>query len=72
MTLNLLPVGCRGRISGLAAKGGMRRRLSDLGFLRGAEVECVLRKSSGQTAAFFVRGTVIALRSEDSSGVTLE
>lgn len=43
------------------------RRLAELGFLPGTCITCVLRKKNGETSAFDLRGTMIALRKEDSS-----
>lgn len=42
----------------------MLRRLTDMGFVEGSEVCCVLCAASGEPKAFFVRGSVIALRRE--------
>ena len=47
-------------------------RLYDLGFVRGAQVSCVLKKRNGQTAAFLIRGAVIALRKENSQFILAE
>lgn len=47
-------------------------RLYDLGFVPGAQVSCVLKKRNGQTAAFLVRGAVIALRKENSQFILAE
>ena len=50
----------------------MRRRLYDLGFVPGAEVECVMRSPMGDPLAYYVSGSVIALRKNDASSLTLE
>ena len=47
-------------------------RLYDLGFVPGAQVSCVLKKRNGQTAAFLMRGAVIALRNENSQFILAE
>ena len=47
-------------------------RLYDLGFVPGAQVSCVLKKRNGQTAAFLIRGAVIALRKENSQFILAE
>ena len=47
-------------------------RLYDLGFVPGALVSCVLKKRNGQTAAFLIRGAVIALRKENSQFILAE
>ena len=42
----------------------MRRRLMDIGFTEGAEIECVL--AAPGIKAYLVRGSVIALREGDA------
>ncbi len=70
--LSALRIGEKGRVAGLDAGGGMGRRLMDLGFTLGAEVECVLTAPGGGMRAYGVRRTVVALRQEDARKVTLE
>jgi len=60
---------CRGRIAGLTTAGPMRRRLMDLGFVPGAEVECLFRNAGSSLTAYAIRGAVIALRRQDASGI---
>jgi ferrous iron transport protein A len=50
----------------------MRRRLQDLGLIEGTEVLCVRKSPLGDPIAFYIRGAVIALRSEDSSHVHIQ
>ena len=52
--------------------GDMRRRLQDIGLIRGTSVECVGRSPLGDPAAFRIRGAVIALRDSDTAliGIT--
>ena len=56
-------------IKRLETKGKLRRRLLDLGFTEGTKIRCVNISPFGDPKAFSVRGTVIALRKEDSSAV---
>lgn len=44
----------------------MLRRLMDIGFTEGAEIECVLAAPGGGIKAYLVRGSVIALREGDA------
>ena len=46
-----------------------RRRFMDLGILPGAEVEVVMRSAGGDPTAYRVRGTLIALRKEQSQWI---
>lgn len=52
-------------------KGGMRRRLLDIGMIPGTAVECVGESPAGDPKAFLVRGAVIAIRSEDCAGISV-
>lgn len=53
-------------ILSLDTEGSIRRRFIDLGLIEGTHIRCVLRKRRGESAAFLVRSTVIALRREDA------
>ncbi|WP_343208839.1 FeoA family protein [Anaerolentibacter hominis] len=55
----------------LTASGSMRRRLQDIGLIEGTKVECIQKSPLGDPTAFLIRGAVIALRSEDASGIIL-
>lgn len=45
----------------------MRRRLTDLGLIRGTKVTCLCKSPAGDPAAYSIRGAVIALRGKDAS-----
>lgn len=49
----------------------LKRRLLDIGFIKNTSVECVGISPLGDPKAFLVRGSVIALRSEDSKNITV-
>lgn len=59
-------------VSGMLARGSMRRRLRDIGLVEGAEVECLMRSSLGDPAAYLIKGAVIALRREDAALISIE
>lgn len=66
--LNRLPEGRQAIVTGLLSHGTMRRRLMDIGLVEGTGWS--LQKSpAGDPVAYFIRGAVIAIRSEDSSQV---
>ena len=67
--LYYLKDGFSGRVTRLETKGSMRRRLQDIGIVRGAEIKCLMHSPSGDPAAYLIKGAVIALRSEDSSQI---
>lgn len=62
-------VGQTVRVVSLTAEGRMRRRLSDLGLIPGAVVECLGRSPLGDPTAYLIRGAVIAIRRRDAMGV---
>ncbi|MBH0157157.1 MAG: FeoA family protein [Bacillota bacterium] len=57
------------RITSIDLEGVMRRRLLDLGFVRGAVVEVIRRSPLGDPMAFRVSQTTIALRKEESQRI---
>lgn len=72
MTLNLLPAGQSGIVSALMPGGAIRRRLLDLGLIEGTRVQCLRRALTGDPAIYRFRGTMVALRREDSSRICVE
>ncbi|MFW6035710.1 MAG: FeoA family protein [Halothermotrichaceae bacterium] len=69
MLLSSLPLGSTGKITGLTARGNKRRRLLDLGFIPGTIVEAKRKSPSGDPTAYLIRGTVLALRKEETDFV---
>lgn len=65
-----LNIGQSAIISGNHADGPIRRRLLDLGLTDGAKATCLYAAPSGDPKAYWVRGTVIALRKEDAQKIT--
>ena len=59
-------------VSEILHTGEMRRRLQDIGLIRGTSVSCVGRSPLGDPAAYRIRGAVVALRSSDTAliGIT--
>lgn len=66
--------GERVRVAGIApvCQGAQRRRLLDLGVVRGTEIVPELVSMSGDPVAYRVRGALIALRSEQAAWITVE
>lgn len=58
-------------VEDIISEGGIRRRLQDIGLIKGTYVTCVQKSPLGDPAAFLIRGAVIALRQEDSSSVLI-
>ncbi|MGD8546232.1 MAG: FeoA family protein [Candidatus Bathyarchaeota archaeon] len=68
-TLAEMKVGQRARVVKLLVKGLTRRRLLDLGLLPGTEVKAIMRSPLGDPTAYDIRGSILALRSEDASKI---
>jgi ferrous iron transport protein A len=68
---NLSP-GSKGRVTGLTARDQQRRRLLDLGLIPGTLVTARRRSPSGDPTAFSIRGTILALRSEETNLIEIE
>ena len=71
-SLSALRVGQSAYVAEIQADEAMRRRLLDLGLIRGTRVTCTAKSPAGDPAAYLIRGAVIALRGRDAPGVRLE
>ena len=70
--LNQLSPGLSGIVKQLTSEGIYRRRMLDLGFIVNTCVESLRRSPSGDPTAFQVRGTIIALRTNDAAQILVE
>lgn len=66
LKLTNLPINASASVVSLNCYGGVRRRLLDLGIVKGTEITPILKSPSGDPTAFFVRGSTIAIREEDA------
>lgn len=71
-TLAEIKVGQRARVVRLLVEGLTRRRLLDLGLLPGTEVRAVMKSPLGTPTAYDIRGSVLALRTEDASKIVVK
>lgn len=62
-----LPMDHIGTVESLNCNGNIRRRLLDLGIVKGTKIVPVLKSPSGDPTAFIIRGSTIALRKEDAN-----
>jgi len=67
MLLTQLPLGVISEVVSLEAEGIKRRRLLDLGLIPGTQIIAKRRSPSGDPTAYLIRGTLIALRSEETN-----
>lgn len=69
MSMADLRPGQRGRVLSVSLSGGLLQRLRELGLVEGTEVTCMHIAPSGSPAAFWIRGTLLALRREDCGAI---
>lgn len=62
-----LPIDAEAEVLNLNCSGGIRRRLLDLGIVKGTLITPILKSPSGDPTAFLIRGSTIAIRKEDAS-----
>ncbi|MBO5040656.1 MAG: ferrous iron transport protein A [Clostridia bacterium] len=60
-----------GIIKSIEHVGNMRRRLIDIGFNVGERVTLLAHAPLGEPSAFYIKGSVIALRRNDASLITV-
>ena len=72
--LSMLQVNEQARIIGISKeiRGESRRRLLDLGFVKGAEVSVDLPNPLGDPKAYLIKGTSIALRKNQASKILIK
>ena len=72
INLNDLPLYQNGVIKEIRCVGNTKRRLLDLGLVRGTNVMPVLVSPSKDPRAFCVRGSIIAIRKEDAMNIKVK
>ncbi|MCL2694001.1 MAG: ferrous iron transport protein A [Oscillospiraceae bacterium] len=71
MTMNQMRIGESATVKRLDVRGGMRRRLQDLGLIEGTYIECLQKNPFGDPCAYLIRGAVIAIRSDESRRILI-
>lgn len=72
MTLNELKLNETGYIKDLRCNDGVKRRLLDLGLIKGTKITPLYVSPSGDPTAFEIRGSIIAIRVEDTALIDLD
>lgn len=72
MKLNELKLNEKGKIKYMNCNEEIKRRLLDLGLIKGTIIEPVFVSPVGDPKAFNVRGTIIAIRLEETEKIILE
>ena len=70
-TLNYVKIGQQAKIDSLNCTGSIRRRLLDLGLVKNTKITPLFKSASGDPTAYEIRGSVIALREEDSKLISV-
>ena len=68
-TLSNLKKGEICRIKSITAADEIKQRLYDIGMIPGTAVKCLQKSMFGDPTAYLIRGTVIALRKQNSSEI---
>lgn len=71
INLSQLPLNKYGIINDVECEGNVKRRLLDLGLVKGTKIMPVLVSPSKDPRAFAVRGSIIAIRKEDAEKIKL-
>ena len=67
--LSDLPCGCVGIVAGMPQDSNTASGIMRLGLVRGTAVEAVIKAPGGNTAAYYFRNTLIALRNDVTSSI---
>lgn len=59
----------KGIVTNFAPKDDIKRRLLDIGIMKGSHITRVLEDFSGNMSAYLVRGSLVAIRNKDAVGV---
>lgn len=71
ISLDQVGMGCSARVHSVNGEEAMRRRLMELGFTPESPVIPIYRAAGGDPTAYWVRGTVIALRADDAARIAV-
>ena len=69
--LKKMPTMKKGKIESMECTGSVRRRLLDLGLVNNSYITPILNSPSKGLRAFDIRGTLIAIRDEDTSLISV-
>ena len=72
MKLNEMEINKTCKIVRINCKDDIKRRLLDLGMIKGTKITPVLISPSGDPKAFDIRGTLIAIREDDTKLIEIK
>lgn len=70
-TLDKLKINETAFIDTINITDGFRRRLLDLGFIKGSKIIALYKSPSKNPTAYLIKGTVIAIRNEDAKKIKI-
>ena len=71
MTLSQLKKGETGKVGQIGVNGSMRRRLQDIGLVRGAAVKRIGSSPLGDPSAYLIKGALVAIRNKEADCIML-
>lgn len=71
-TLDRLGVGERGIVTEINGEQNIRHRLLDIGLIKGMSVDCILTSPLLDPKAYWIKGTIIAIRKDDAKNIAIE
>jgi ferrous iron transport protein A len=71
-TLDQLTTGQRAKVMGIGGEGPVRRRIMDMGVVKGVEVEMVKASPLGDPVEYRVRGYSLSLRKSEAQLIEVE
>ena len=71
ITLDKLPVGKMGLISKLNNNDNLKRRLLDLGFVKGVEIKTMYKSPFNDPICYLIKGSLIAIRKKDGLNIII-
>lgn len=70
-TLDKLKLNETAFIDTIDIKNSFRRRLLDLGFIKGSKITALYKSPSKNPTAYLIKGAVIAIRDEDAKNIKI-
>jgi len=70
-TLDKLKINKTAFIDNVDISDGFRRRLLDLGFIKGSKITALYKSPSKNPTAYLIKGAVIAIRDEDAKKIKI-
>lgn len=70
-TLEKLKINESAIIDAIDITDGFRRRLLDLGFVKGSKITALYKSPSKNPTAYLIKGTVVAIRDEDAKNIKI-